>query len=85
MDRHISAPVGRETAEELRAGDYVYITGTIYTARDAAHKRMYETLREGGDLPINIEGQAIYYIGPVSGTGRTPDRIGRSDNGKPYG
>ena len=54
MDRHISAPVGRETAEELRAGDYVYITGTIYTARDAAHKRMYETLREGGDLPINI-------------------------------
>ena len=57
MDRHISAPVGRETAEELRAGDYVYITGTIYTARDAAHKRMYETLREGGDLPINIEGR----------------------------
>lgn len=82
MDRHISAPVGRETAEELRAGDYVYITGTIYTARDAAHKRMYETLREGGDLPINIEGQAIYYMGPSPGTGRTPDRIGRSDNGQ---
>ena len=70
MDRHISAPVGRETAE-LRAGDYVYITGTIYTARDAAHKRMYETLREGGDLPINIEGQAIYYMGP------SPAREGR--------
>ena len=61
----------RETAEELRAGDYVYITGTIYTARDAAHKRMYETLREGGDLPINIEGQAIYYMGP------SPAREGR--------
>ena len=71
MDRHISAPVGIETAEELRAGDYVYITGTIYTARDAAHKRMYETLREGGDLPINIEGQAIYYMGP------SPAREGR--------
>lgn len=71
MDRHISAPVGRETAEELRAGDYVYITGTIYTARDAAHKRMYETLREGGDLPINIEGQAIYTMGP------SPAREGR--------
>ena len=69
--RNISAPVGRETAEELRAGDYVYITGTIYTARDAAHKRMYETLREGGDLPINIEGQAIYYMGP------SPAREGR--------
>ena len=63
--------VGRETAEELRAGGYVYITGTIYTARDAAHKRMYETLREGGDLPINIEGQAIYYMGP------SPAREGR--------
>lgn len=50
---------------------YVYITGTIYTARDAAHKRMYETLREGGDLPINIEGQAIYYMGP------SPAREGR--------
>ena len=62
MDRHISAPVGR---------DYVYITGTIYTARDAGHKRMYETLREGGDLPINIEGQAIYYMGP------SPAREGR--------
>ena len=71
MDRHISAPVGRETAEGLRAGGYVYITGTIYTARDAAHKRMYETLREGGDLPINIEGQAIYYMGP------SPAREGR--------
>lgn len=46
-------------------------TGTIYTARDAAHKRMYETLREGGDLPINIEGQAIYYMGP------SPAREGR--------
>ena len=45
--------------------------GTIYTARDAAHKRMYETLREGGDLPINIEGQAIYYMGP------SPAREGR--------
>ena len=71
MDRHISAPVGGETAEELRAGNYVYITDTIYTARDAAHKRMYETLREGGDLPINIEGQAIYYMGP------SPAREGR--------
>lgn len=49
----------------------MYITGTIYTARDAAHKRMYETLREGGDLPINIEGQAIYYMGP------SPAREGR--------
>ena len=71
MDRHISAPVGRETAEELRAGDYVYITGTIYTARDAAHKRMDEALDRGEELPIDIKNQAIYYMGP------SPAREGR--------
>ena len=45
MEKQISAPIDKKTAEELTAGDYVYITGTIYTARDAAHKRMKETLR----------------------------------------
>lgn len=44
MEQHIKAPMDRETASGLRAGDYVYITGTIYTARDAAHKRMQEAL-----------------------------------------
>lgn len=71
MDRHITAPISKETARELRAGDYVYITGTIYTARDAAHKRMYEILQEGGNLPFNIEEQLIYYMGP------SPAREGR--------
>ena len=71
MDRHISAPVGRETAEELRAGDYVYITGTIYTARDAAHKRMSEALAKGESLPISLENNIIYYLGP------SPAREGR--------
>ena len=71
MDRHISAPVGRETAEELRAGDYVYITGTIYTARDAAHKRMNESLDQGEKLPVKLEEQVIYYMGP------SPAREGR--------
>ena len=71
MDRHISAPISKEAAKELRAGDYVYLTVTIYTARDAAHKRMYEALREGERLPVNIEGQAIYYMGP------SPAREGR--------
>ena len=71
MEKRIAAPIDKETVRTLIAGDYVYITGTIYTARDAAHKRMYETLREGGDLPINIEGQAIYYMGP------SPAREGR--------
>ena len=45
MDRHITAPINKETARSLHAGDYVYITGTMYTARDAAHKRMYEILQ----------------------------------------
>ena len=71
MERHLQAPISKEELKTLKSGDYVYITGTIYTARDAAHKRMYETLREGGDLPINIEGQAIYYMGP------SPAREGR--------
>ena len=71
MDKYIETPLTKEKVKELHAGDYVYITGTVYTARDAAHKRMYETLREGGDLRINIEGQPIYYMG------QTPAREGR--------
>ena len=64
MDRHITAPITKETAKTLHAGDYVYITGTIYTARDAAHKRMDEALDRGEELPIDIKNQAIYYMGP---------------------
>ena len=71
MDRHISAPISKEVTKTLRAGDYVYITGTIYTARDAAHKRMDEALNAGENLPINIEDQVIYYMGP------SPAREGR--------
>ena len=56
MDRYINAPFNKETAESLKAGDYVYITGTIYTARDAAHKRMDDALNNGEKLPIDIEG-----------------------------
>lgn len=71
MDKHIIAPISKEISRTLCAGDYVYITGTIYTARDAAHKRMYEVLKENKELPINIEGQVIYYMGP------SPAREGR--------
>jgi len=65
MDREILAPIDKKTAKELRAGDYVKITGTIYTARDAAHKRMAEALDKGDKLPIDIEGATIYYMGPT--------------------
>lgn len=71
MDKKITAPISKEEAKSLRAGDYVYITGTIYTARDAAHKRMYESLEKGESLPIDMENNIIYYMGP------SPAREGR--------
>lgn len=64
MDKYIKAPISDTDAATLCAGDYVYITGTIYTARDAAHKRMYETLQSGGELPFDMSGNIIYYMGP---------------------
>lgn len=60
----IRTPITEEKTKELKAGDYVNISGTIYVARDAAHKRMKETLEEGKSLPINIEDSTIYYMGP---------------------
>lgn len=71
MNKHITAPLDSETASELRAGDYVYITGTIYTARDAAHKRMQEALDRGEELPLDVNHNIIYYMGP------SPAREGR--------
>lgn len=52
MERYIHTPISKEEVSKLRAGDYVYISGTMYTARDAAHKRMQETLNAGGGLPL---------------------------------
>ena len=71
MEYHINAPVSREDAQKLKAGDYVYLTGTIYTARDAAHKRMKETLDKNENLPFDIKENVIYYMGP------SPAREGR--------
>lgn len=71
MDKHIEVPFNEEAARQLKSGDYVYITGTIYTARDAAHKRMYEALAGGEELPFDIQDNVIYYMGP------SPAREGR--------
>lgn len=71
MEKYIIAPFEKEVVKTLKAGDYVYITGTIYTARDAAHKRMYEALQRGEKLPLDIANQVIYYMGP------SPARAGR--------
>lgn len=64
--------MSKEAARNLRVGDYVYITGTIYTARDAAHKRMHEALERGEALPLEMSGNIIYYMGP------SPAREGRA-------
>ena len=64
MDKHITVPMKKETVATLKAGDYVYLTGTVYTARDAAHKRMYESMHKGEALPIELNGNVLYYLGP---------------------
>lgn len=71
MDRYIHTPITEEVTAELKSGDYVYITGTLYVARDAAHKRMIEALEVGKELPIDIKDSTIYYMGP------SPAREGR--------
>lgn len=71
MEKRISVPLKKEELGALHAGDYVYITGTIYSARDAAHKRMYETMLEGGEIPLELKDNVIYYLGP------TPARAGQ--------
>lgn len=71
MNKYIHVPLSTEDARSLCAGDYVYLSGTIYTARDAAHKRMYERLKEGEKLPISMDHNIIYYMGP------SPARKGR--------
>ena len=65
MDQHISTPITEQIAENLQAGDYVYLNGTIYVARDAAHKRMMRLLEKGEELPFPILGASIYYAGPT--------------------
>jgi len=71
MEHHIKAPLLKEDIDNLKAGDMVYITGTIYVARDAAHKRMDELLKAGKELPMELKDNIIYYMGP------SPARDGR--------
>ena len=75
MDRKITAPFDKKISQELKAGDYVYITGTIYTARDAAHKRMDEALKKGEKLPFDVENNVIYYMGPSPAGPTTASRM----------
>lgn len=71
MDKNITLPFDKTVSETLHAGDYVYLSGTVYVARDAAHKRMTEALDRGEELPFDVKDQTIYYMGP------SPAREGR--------
>lgn len=71
MDKYITTPLNDQVTTDLKSGDMVYISGIIYTARDAAHLRMYNALRAGEELPFDIKGSIIYYMGP------SPARDGR--------
>ena len=63
--KYINAPLTEETVKDLHAGDVVRISGYIYTARDAAHKRLYEALERGEKLPLDLTNNVIYYVGPT--------------------
>ena len=71
MEYRLKAPFSAQEADRLKIGDYVYLSGTIYVARDAAHKRFMELLDQGKELPFPIQDAAIYYMGP------SPAREGR--------
>ena len=61
---HLTTPLTDEAVAQLRSGDVVFLSGTIYTARDAAHRRLAESLDRGEDLPFDLRGAVIYYVGP---------------------
>ncbi len=69
--KHLTLPLSVEERKQLRAGDAVLLSGTIYTARDAAHKRLVEMIEKGEKLPFNLENATIYYVGP------TPNKPGQ--------
>jgi fumarate hydratase subunit beta len=71
VEKYIKMPLTTKKVMDLQAGDYVFITGTIYTARDAAHKRMFESMNKGEGIPFDLSDNIIYYLGP------TPEREGQ--------
>ncbi|NPA55237.1 MAG: Fe-S-containing hydro-lyase [Epsilonproteobacteria bacterium] len=61
----MTTPLTDEDVEKLKIGDIVYLSGTIYTARDAAHKRLVDLINEGKELPFDLKGSVIYFVGPT--------------------
>ena len=71
MEKKLNLPFDTQTADDLKIGDFVYLTGEMYVARDAAHKRLFELDKNGEELPISLKDATIYYMGP------SPAREGR--------
>lgn len=65
MEKYINVPLKEEDIVNLKAGDYVYLTGIVYSARDAAHKRMFEAMQDYKEIPMDLENNVIYYLGPT--------------------
>ena len=84
MNKTIQVPLSEEDINTLKAGDYVYLSGIIYTARDAAHKRMYESMHKGESLPIELNGNVLYYLGPSPARALARSRMLSSDVSAAY-
>ena len=83
MDKYLNTPVSHEDILGLTAGDMVYLTGDVYTARDAAHKRMIEMTERGEDMPFSFEGQVVYYAGPCPAKpGQVIGSVGPTTSGR---
>jgi len=79
----LKTPIKYDDIKSLKAGEMVYITGDIYTGRDAAHKRLFEMLEKGGEMPFDFEGQAIYYAGPCPNKpGQVIGSVGPTTSGR---
>ena len=80
---HLTTPLSQETTTNLRIGQQVLLNGVIYTGRDAAHKRLVELLDQGKELPIDLKGQIIYYVGPSPASpGRVIGSAGPTTSGR---
>ncbi len=84
MERRIvEAPLSDETIRSFKAGDMLYISGTVYTARDAAHQRLVEMIERGEEMPFDFEGQIVYYAGPAPAKpGRPIGSVGPTTGGR---
>lgn len=83
--KHLHTPLSEHDRCELRAGEMFLLSGTIYTARDAAHKRLNDLLDQGKELPLPLQGQIIYYVGPTPTPAGPHLRQRRTDNQHAYG